>query len=551
MTGSIKNPTPCPLPVSRGEGKEKEGEREKAGEIQPREFKTQSGSEIKRVYAPADLQEKNPLPGQYPFTRGLYPEGYRKKLWTMRMYCGYGSPAQTNKRFHYLIRHGETGLSLAFDLPTQIGYDPDDPKCQGEIGKVGVSISGLWDFEKLFKNIDLEKISLSMTINATAFILYAFYLALAKKRGLDLKNLRGTVQNDILKEYIARGTYRYPPEPSLRLASDLILYSLENTPLFYPISVSGYHIREAGATAIDEVAFTFADAFVYLDDLRRLGTNLETVLPRLSFFFGVHNHLLEEVAKFRAARRVWAQAASSRYQITEPRLLRMRFHAQTCGSTLVRQEPLNNACRVSIQAMAAVLGGAQSLHTNSYDEAISLPSPEAQLLALRTQQILAVETGAADVADPLAGSYALENLTDKLAEAVRKRLDEIENMGGMLQAVKSGFAAGAIAEASYRRQMEIESGKAAVVGVNILKEEEAAPAKAFAVAQTMAKESTREVRRQRKKRDQSKVGRALERLGNAASGRDNLIGYTIEAGEAGATLGEIAAAVEKVFGYAK
>ncbi|MBI2070554.1 MAG: methylmalonyl-CoA mutase [Elusimicrobia bacterium] len=514
-----------------------------------REFKTSSGAEIKRVYAPQDTTgEILPLPGERPFTRGLYPEGYRKKLWTMRMYCGYGTAAETNKRFHYLIKHGETGLSLAFDLPTQIGYDPDDPKSRGEVGKVGVSISGLWDFERLFKNIDLENVSLSMTINATAFILYSLYLALARKRGVDVRRLRGTVQNDLLKEYIARGTYIYPSGPSLRITSDLIAYSIEQTPLFYPISVSGYHIREAGATAVDEVAFTLGNALVYLDAMKARGADLKAVLPRISFFFGVHNHFLEEIAKFRAARRIWADLLRARYGIEDDKLGHLRFHAQTCGSTLVRQEPVNNAVRVALQAMAAVLGGCQSLHTNSYDEALAIPTPEAQLLALRTQQILSSETGVVDTVDPVGGSYAVERMTGEIVRSVEGRLAEIERLGDMLKAVETGFVEQAIAESSYRRQVEIESGKALVVGVNILRGEQRVPDKIFRVRPLLERESIREVQRQRKKRNQSQARRALDRLARAAAGDENIVAATIEAVEANATLGEIAHALRGVFG---
>ncbi|MEK7287855.1 MAG: methylmalonyl-CoA mutase family protein [Elusimicrobiota bacterium] len=527
-----------------------------AGESGPpaRDFKTTSGLEIKRVYteddAP-DLGQCSPKPGLYPFTRGLYPQGYRVKPWTMRMYCGYGTAKETNKRFHYLTGHGETGLSLAFDLPTQIGLDPDDSRSVGEVGRVGVSICGLWDFERLFEGIDLAKVSVSMTINSTAFILYSMLIALAKKRGVNLKDLRGTVQNDPLKEYIARGTYCFGPEPSLRIAADLIRYSNENTPAFYPISVSGYHIREAGATAVDEVAFTLANALVYLDTALARGARLEPALSRMSFFFGVHNHVLEEIAKFRAARRVWAELVRERYRVNDPKLLHLRFHAQTCGSTLAKDDPINNAVRVALQAMTAVMGGAQSLHTNSYDEAISIPCEEAQLLALRTQQILALETGVADVADPLGGSYAVESLTMDLAARIRERMAQIEQMGTMTAAIQKGFPQSVIAETSYEAQKNIESGKTAVVGVNILRGEgSGAKAPTFRVHPSLERNSIYELRRQRKKRSAAVARRALERLRQVASqGQANLLAPTIEAVEAHSTLGEIIVCLGRIFGY--
>ncbi|MBI4064429.1 MAG: methylmalonyl-CoA mutase [Elusimicrobia bacterium] len=520
-----------------------------APETSEREFKTSSGFEINRVYGPEAAATQPSLPGEFPFVRGLYPEGYRKKLWTMRMYCGFGTAKETNKRFHYLINHGETGLSLAFDLPTQIGLDPDDPKSKGEVGKVGVSISGLWDFEKLFANIDLAKVSVSMTINSTAFILYALYVALAQKRGMDIRTLRGTVQNDILKEYLARGTYAYPPEPSLRVASDLIVHSVGNTPIFYPISISGYHIREAGATAVDEAAFTLANALVYLENIKKRGGSLEPVLPRISFFFGVHNHFLEEIAKFRAVRKVWAELLKDRFGINEPKLLHLRFHAQTCGSTLVQQEPMNNAVRVSLQAMAAVLGGAQSLHTNSYDEAISIPTEMAQLLALRTQQLLAVETGVVDTADPLGGAYAIEALTQGLAGKIKQRIEDIQARGGMLKAIAQGYAPQALADSSYRYQKEIEAGKTLVVGVNTLKERDAySSKKAFRLSPKSEGESIRETRKHKKMRDAVRVRSALDRLANAAQSGGNIIPFTIESVFARATLGEIAGRLRDIFG---
>lgn len=511
-------------------------------------FQTTSGIAMKRLYEPEDAPQiagRGALPGDPPYARGLYPQGYRRKLWTMRMYCGYGTPQETNKRFHYLIQHGETGLSLAFDLPTQIGLDPDDAAAKGEVGKVGVSIAGIWDFEELMKGIDLTKISLSMTINATAFILYAFYFVLAKKRGLDPRLLRGTLQNDLMKEFIARGTYAYAPEPSLRFATDLIEFSLAQTPHIYPISISGYHMREAGATAVDELAFTMANAMVYLDALKQRGVSLSAVLGKLSFFFGVHNHMLEEIAKFRAARVLWARLLKTYYGVEGLETAKLRFHAQTCGSTLTSEEPLNNAVRVALQAMSAVLGGAQSLHTNSYDEALALPAPEAQLLALRTQQILALETGVVDCADPLGGAYAIEALTGELLERAWRRLQDITARGGMLEALKRGFPQQALAESAYRYQTEMDAGKIPIVGVNILRGQKASRARTFRVAAALERTSIRQLRQQRKQRQAQSLRPALAQLKEAAAKGVNILPATIAAVEKQATLGEIAGALRE------
>lgn len=518
------------------------------------EFQTPSGFDIKRVYTHQDINDvtlrQEGEPGKFPFARGLYPQGYQAKLWTMRMYCGYGTAAETNKRFHYLIGHGETGLSLAFDLPTQMGLDPDHPNSKGEVGKVGVSVGGIWDFERLFKGIDLSKVSISMTINATALVLYSCLVVLARRRGLDPKILRGTVQNDILKEYLARGTYAFPPAPSLRLACDLMEYSVKETPLFYPVSVSGYHIREAGATAVDELAFTFGNALVYLDQFKARVGSIKTLLQRLSFFFGVHNHFLEEIAKFRAARKIWAHLVRLRYGIEDPKMLHLRFHAQTCGSTLARQDPFNNAVRVSLQAMAAVLGGAQSLHTNSFDEALAIPTEQAQLLALRTQQILALETGIADTADPVGGSYAIEALTQDIVVSVKDRLEEISRHGGMLEAIKDGFAGQAIAQSSYHYQMAIESGKIPIVGVNTFGgDHDSSGVKAFKVRPLSENQSVRALARHRRQREKKRVERALERLAQVMATQENVVPVAIGAVDAGATLGEIAQALARVAGW--
>ncbi|WP_456398520.1 acyl-CoA mutase large subunit family protein, partial [Palaeococcus sp. (in: euryarchaeotes)] len=407
-------------------------------------FMTDDGFEIKRTYTPADLGEwdyleKLNFPGQYPFTRGVYPTMYRGRFWTMRQYAGFGTAEESNKRYKYLLSQGQTGLSVAFDLPTQIGYDSDHPMSEGEVGKVGVAIDSLWDMEILFDGIPLDKVSTSMTINATAANLLAMYILVAQKQGVPQNILRGTVQNDLLKEYIARGTYIFPPKPSMRLATDVIMYCAENVPKWNPISISGYHIREAGANAVQEVAFTLADGIEYVKAVIARGMDVDKFAPRLSFFFNAHNNFLEEIAKFRAARRLWAKIMKEKFNAKNPKSMLLRFHTQTGGSTLTAQQPENNIVRVAIQALAAVLGGTQSLHTNSYDEALSLPTEKSVRIALRTQQIIAYESGVVDTIDPLGGSYYIEWLTDHIEEEAMKYIEKIEAMGGMMRAIERGY----------------------------------------------------------------------------------------------------------------
>src|SRR5438309_6276557 len=435
------------------------------------DFTTSSGLTLKRLYTPldspdAEYLEQSNFPGQFPFTRGVHPTMYRGRLWTMRQYAGFGTAEVSNQRYKFLLEHGQKGLSVAFDLPTQMGYDSDHPMAAGEVGKVGVAITSLQDMETLFRDIPLEQVSTSMTINATAATLLALYIAVAKKQGVAPAQLTGTIQNDILKEYMARGTYIYPPKPSMRLITDVFAYAAKEMPRWNTISISGYHIREAGSTAVQEVAFTLADGIAYVEAALEAGLDVNEFGTQLSFFFNVHNHFLEEIAKFRAARRLWARIMRDRFQATAPRAQMLRFHAQTAGSTLTAQQPDNNIVRVALQAMAAVLGGAQSLHTNSRDEALALPSEQSARIALRTQQIIAHESGAADLIDPLGGSFALEALTDELEERAIGYLTRIESMGGMVEAIASGYPQREIEEAAYRYQQDIEAKKRVVVGVN-------------------------------------------------------------------------------------
>ncbi|HEX8990984.1 MAG TPA: methylmalonyl-CoA mutase family protein [Anaerolineales bacterium] len=438
-------------------------------ERKPR-FETSSGFELPRLPLPdnadPDYLEKLGFPGEYPFTRGVQPSMYRSRLWTMRQYAGFGTAEESNQRYRYLLAHGQTGLSVAFDLPTQIGYDADDPIAHGEIGKVGVSISSVRDMETLFRDIPLDQVSTSMTINAPAGVLLAMYIAVAKKQGVEPHKLRGTVQNDILKEYVARGTYIFPPAPSMQLITDIFQYCAREVPSWNTISVSGYHIREAGSTAAQEVAFTLANGIAYVDAALRAGLLVDDFAPQISFFFNAHNNLLEEVAKFRAARRLWATIMRGRFQALKPASWQLRFHTQTAGSTLTAQQPENNVVRVTLQALAAVLGGTQSLHTNSRDEALWLPTESAVRLALRTQQVIAYESGVADAVDPLAGSFLIEQLTDEIEGAARAYLEKIDAMGGALQAIERGYMQNEIQEAAYAAQRAIERGEQVVVGLN-------------------------------------------------------------------------------------
>jgi len=521
-----------------------------------RKFDTTSGIPLKPCYSPADLEAFDPerdlgLPGEFPFARGIQPEMYRTRFWTMRQYAGFGTAAESNARFKYLLGLGQTGLSVAFDLPTQMGLDSDGAMAAGEVGRVGVAIDTLRDMETLLDGIPLDQVSISMTINSTAAVLLAMTLAIAKKHGVSQEKLSGTVQNDILKEYIARGTYIYPPQPSLRLTTDILSYSSQFLPRWNPISISGYHIREAGSTAVQEVAFTLANAIAYVDAAVRAGLELDRFAPHLSFFFNVHNHFLEEVAKFRAARRLWAKTMRFRFGARNPKSWLLRFHAQTAGSTLTAQQPEVNAVRVALQALAAVMGGAQSLHTNSRDEALSLPTEESARLALQTQQVVAWESGAADIADPLGGAYALESLTNTIEEKSQEYLDRIEAMGGMLSAISSGYIQKEIQQAAYEHQKAIESGERVIVGVNRFESDRESPIPlhrldpAIEVAQVSALQQLKAARENRV------VQQALDALEKAAAGPDNLMPSILRAVEAYATVGEISDRLRRVFGEHK
>jgi len=517
-------------------------------------FETHSGIEVKRLYTPLDSQGIDYVrdlgfPGSYPFTRGIYPTMYRGRLWTMRQYAGYATAEETNARFKYLLAQGQTGLSVAFDLPTQTGYDADHPMALGEVGRVGVSISSLEDMERLFDGIPLDKVSTSMTINATAPIILAMYVAVAKKQGVDPKVLDGTVQNDILKEYVARGTYIFPPEPSIRLTVDIMEYCSRELPRWNSISISGYHIREAGATAVQELAFTLANGIAYVEAAIKRGLDVDSFAPRISFFFGAHNNLFEEVAKFRAARRLWARIMRERFGAKNPASWMLRFHTQTAGCTLTAQQPLNNIIRVTIQALAAVLGGTQSLHTNSYDEALALPSEEAVRIALRTQQIIAHESGVTDTVDPLAGSYYVESLTNEIEERAEEYIKRIDAMGGAIRAIESGYIQREIMESAYRYQKEIEARERVVVGVNeYVMEEEKRALKLLKVDPAVRDRQIARLQEVRRRRDNAKVGELLAKLEEAARGSDNLMPVILECVEAYATLGEICDVLRKVFG---
>jgi methylmalonyl-CoA mutase N-terminal domain/subunit len=505
------------------------------------------------VYGPDALEALDSdrdigVPGEPPYTRGIHADMYRGRLWTMRQYAGYGSAEETNGRFRYLLEHGQTGLSTAFDLPTQMGYDSDHPRAAGEVGRVGVAIDTLDDMRRLFDGIPLAGVSTSMTINATATTLLALYTLVAEEQGAPLASLRGTTQNDILKEYVARGTYVYPPAFSLRLIVDSFAWCAREAPQWNPISISGYHIREAGATAAQEVAFTFANAICYVEAARLAGLEPADFLGRLSFFFGVHNDLFEEVAKFRAARKIWARLVERRFGIEDPAAARLRFHTQTDGATLTAQQPLNNVVRVTVQALAAVLGGTQSLHTNGYDEALALPTEASARLALRTQQILAWESGVAATADPLGGSYYVEALTADLEERVLEYLERIDDLGGALGALESGFLQGEIEREAYRHQRRVESGEQVVVGVNRWTEEGGdARIGEVDVAAIEARQVER-VRAWRAARDPGAVDHGLERLRGAAEGEDNLLPPIRAACRVGATLGEIADVFRELYG---
>jgi methylmalonyl-CoA mutase, N-terminal domain len=508
---------------------------------------TSSGEPIKRVYGPADAPSTAAgAPGEFPFTRGVHPAGYRSRLWTMRQYAGFGSAAETNKRYRFLLDQGQTGLSVAFDLPTQMGHDPDAPIAQGEAGKVGVSIATLEDMQDLFEGIPLDSVSTSMTINATAAILLALYVAVAKRQGVAPAALSGTTQNDILKEYIARGTYIFPPGPSMRLVTDVFAYCRTAVPRWNTISISGYHVREAGCTAVQEVAFTLANGVAYVASAVAAGLEVDAFAPQLSFFFNAHNNLVEEVAKFRAARRLWARLMRDRFGARDPRSMMLRFHAQTAGSMLTAQQPENNIVRVTVQALAAVLGGCQSLHTNSMDEALALPTERAVRIALRTQQVLAYESGVADTVDPLGGSYAVERLTRDIEEAADAYIKRIDEMGGSVNAV--GFMQREIQDAAYRYQREVEDKTRIVVGVNEFVTDESAPTALFAIDPGVGTALRERVARTRRTRQADRAQGALDALETAARGRSNLMPPIIEAVEQMATLGEICDRLRAVFG---
>ena len=518
-------------------------------------FQTDSGLTIGPLYSPEDLTPQDldynrdlGYPGEFPYTRGVQPNTYRGRVWTMRQYSGYGTAAETNQRYRYLLDNGQTGLSVAFDLPTQIGYDSDHELAKGEVGKVGVPICSLADMETLFEGIPLDKVSTSMTINATASILLCFYIAAAKKQGVSQDQISGTVQNDILKEYIARGTYAYPPRPSMRLVVDVFKYCAENVPKWNTISISGYHIREAGATAVQELAFTFANAISYVQAALDAGLKIDDFGPRLSFFFVAQNNLFEEVAKFRAARRMWARIMKDRFGAKDPRSMMLRFHTQTAGVSLTAQQPDNNLIRCTIQALSAVLGGSQSLHVNSRDEALALPSEESAQLSLRTQQILAYESGAADVVDPLGGSYYVENLTNELEAQALEYIKRIDDMGGSVEAIEQGFQVKEIGDAAYRHKQEVDSGDRTIVGVNRFTTEEEPIEGLMRVDEAAAKTQIDRLEKLRKERDGGKVKAALERLSQAASGDENTVPAILECAENYCTLGEISQVLRDVFG---
>lgn len=510
-----------------------------------KKFATDSGIEIKRVYEPVERQAEEP--GKFPFTRGIHSEMYRSKLWTMRQYAGFSTAEESNKRYHYLLAQGVSGLSVAFDLPTQIGYDSDHDLAEGEVGKVGVAIDSLQDMEILFQGIKLEDVSTSMTINSTGFILLALYIALAKKQGADLKKISGTIQNDILKEYAARGTYIYPPKPSMKIITDIFEYCNSEVPRWNTISISGYHIREAGSTAVQEVAFTLANGKAYCEAAIKKGLDINQFGQRLSFFFNAHNNFFEEIAKFRAARRMWAKISQS-LGATDARAQMLRFHTQTGGSTLTAQQPKNNIARVTMQALAAVLGGTQSLHTNGNDEALSLPAEEAAKIALRTQQIIAYESEVTDTVDPLAGSYFIESLTDEIEAAAWKYIQRIDEMGGSVSAIEQGFMQTEIANASYKYQRSIETKERTIVGVNQFTEQENAPEDLLHVDDSIRKIQAEKLAKLRAERNNENVSNCLRKIKNAAKEDKNLMPFVIEAVENYATLGEIADSLREIYG---
>ena len=513
--------------------------------MKEKSFTTTSGIEIKEIYTTA--KPLTEVPGEFPFTRGIQKDMYRGRLWTMRQYAGFSTAEESNKRYYYLLKQGTMGLSVAFDLPTQIGYDSDHDMAEGEVGKVGVAIDSLKDIEILFDGIELQKITTSMTINATASILLAMYIALAKKQGADIKQISGTIQNDILKEYAARGTYIYPPKPSMRIITDIFEYCSKEVPKWNTISISGYHIREAGSTAVQELAFTLANGKAYLNAALEKGLDINVFAKRLSFFFNCHNNFFEEIAKFRAARRMWAKITKE-LGATDEKAQMLRFHTQTGGSTLTAQQPLNNVIRVTNQALAAVLGGTQSLHTNGYDEALSLPTEAAAKIALRTQQVIAFESGVTDTVDPLAGSYFVETLTDEVEAAAQLYIDKIDAMGGSVNAIENEYIQNEIADAAYRYQVEVEEATRVIVGVNKFTQEQEGITEVFTIDESIRTIQTEKINKLKAERDNIAVEKALKNLREAAKGSENLMPYILTAVEAYSTLGEIADTLRNVFG---
>ncbi len=516
------------------------------------EFKTTvDGTVVRPIYTAGDQQglpADNSLPGEYPYTRHIRENGYRGRLWTMRQYSGFATVEETNRRYKYLYEQGLTGFSVAFHLPTQLGYDSDHPLSRGEVGKVGVAIDSLDDMEALWQGISLREVSTSMTINATAPILLAMYIVTAEKQAVGQSELRGTVQNDLLKEYIARNTYIFPPEPSIRLTTDLCAYCAQHMPKWNPISISGYHMREAGATAIQEAAFTLANAIAYVEAMISRGMEIDSFAPRFSFFFAAYTNILEEVAKFRALRRVWAKIMKEKFGATNPRSMMLRFHAQTDGFTLTEQQPLNNISRVTLQALGAVLGGCQSLHTNSFDEALALPSEQAVQVALRTQQIIAHESGIADTVDPMGGAYFIEWLTDRIEKGINEYLRKIEDLGGSLDAIKKGYIQEEIKRSAYDYQKAVDTGDQVVVGVNMFISNDKAEVKLLEIDESIERKQVERLQRLRQKRDSGKVEQVLEKIRRIATSNENIMPVLIEAVSTYATVGEITDVLRSVFG---
>ena len=516
-------------------------------------FQNVSLEEVNRLYTPADVadvdfSEDIGFPGEFPYTRGIHPTGYRGKLWTMRQFAGFSTPEQTNNRFKYLLKQGQTGLSVAYDLPTLMGYDADSPLSEGEVGKCGVAVSSLADMEVLFDGIPLEQVTVSQTINAPASVLLAMYLVVAEKQGADWKKISGTLQNDILKEYIAQKEWIYPIRPAMKLVIDTFEFCTQHVPRYNPVSVSGYHIREAGSTAIQELAFTLRDGIEYVDWGVKAGLDIDQFVPRISFFFNAHNDFFEEIAKYRAARRIWAREMKTRFGSTNERTLKLRFHTQTAGVSLTVQQPLNNIVRVAIQALAGVLGGTQSLHTDAYDEALALPTDRAALIALRTQQIIAEETGAANTVDPLGGSYFIESLTQKMEERTLEYFNKIDSMGGMVGAIEKGFPQREIQDSAYQYQKAVERGEQVIVGVNKYQMEDQAEVPILVIDDSVREHQVERLQQTRDRRDAGAVAIALDRLKLAAENEENTMPATIEAVRVYATLGEICSALRDVYG---